>query len=259
MRTTPSRLKEAGGRPGQSTTSAPLTKQAFMLGRSARSILAVVALNCTSLQAMADSPSLTPLSADKSRSAEQILDYYPPDAKAAGTSGSAVIKCGRTQHGGFEHCKALSEFPENSGFAAAALAITAHAAQGCLTLTEQQRAPKAWTFSFTTSPLSITPDVIKPGWMIQGTPWQRTPSYDELQRAYPKGALGAGRAVMVCKADDEGALVDCRISEEAPTGHGFGAAALKLANTFAVKTRSCEGRPTAGSTVIVPIHWNAPG
>jgi len=187
---------------------------------------------------------------------DAILKYYPAEELAAGLSGSATVKCGRTKHGGFEHCQVVSESPPNSGFAAASLAIAARAVEGCDTLTDQQRAPKDLTFTFAASPLSIVPNVLKRGWMIEELPWRRKPDSDEIFLAYPKHGHGAGGATLVCRADSQGELADCKIKEESPLGQGFGLAALSLAQAFAIKTATCDGRSTEGAVVIVPIRWS---
>src|SRR5580658_4374393 len=49
---------------------------------------------------------------------------------------------------------------------------------------------------------------------------------------YPQAALAAGvggEATLLCARTEHGALVDCKLREEQPTGQGFGAAALALA------------------------------
>ncbi len=225
-----------------------------MAPRSVLLILSIATVACASQGTMAASP-LTP-SPDQSAASNSILQYYPNDAKAAGVSGSAVVKCGRDQHGAFENCQVVSESPQNLGFAAAALAITAHAAKFCGDLTKQQRAPREWRFTFSASPLSIEPDIVKPGAFILRPSWERIPTQEDLRRAYPRSARGAGRTVMACRINDGGELVDCSISEETPAGQGFGAAALQLAHEFRMKSRTCDGGLSAGGVVMVPIRWN---
>jgi len=227
-----------------------------MVPRSLLLVLSIASFACAPLGTMAQSPVNKP-SPDQSAAGNSILQYYPSEAKAAGISGSAVVKCGRDQHGAFENCQVVSESPQNSGFAAAALAITAHAAKSCGGLTEQQRAPRDWSFTFSASPLSIEPDITKPGAFITRPSWERVPTQEDLRRAYPRGARVAGRTVMACEINDRGELIDCKISDETPAGQGFGAAALQLAHAFRMKARTCDGMPSAGGVVMIPIRWSA--
>lgn len=83
--------------------------------------------------------------------------------------------------------------------------------------------------------------------------WKQIPTGEDVQRAYPRDQIN-GRAVIRCKLDDQGLLVDCAVISEEPTGHGFGDAALKLSQKFKAETKSVSGKPSAGLVVEVPVR-----
>ena len=94
--------------------------------------------------------------------------------------------------------------------------------------------------------------------MIESAPWERLPTYEDMQRVFPRGVHVTGLVRLVCKTDDKGAMTDCQVVDDTPAGQGFGAAALRLTSVFRVKTRMCDGRPTAGAKVTIPIRFTPP-
>jgi len=90
------------------------------------------------------------------------------------------------------------------------------------------------------------------------TSWVRTPTADELRRAYPLGADGiAGTATLACLAGDGGLLVDCDVVSEAPRDRGFGAAALRLSRRYRLGPRSTHEQHRTGAPVILEIRFAA--
>jgi TonB family protein len=82
-----------------------------------------------------------------------------------------------------------------------------------------------------------------------------------LDAFYPPAARAAGLTGYVmldCLARDDGALVDCRVIQESPQGHGFGKASLEAARTFKMKVRTQNGDVVEGANlrVKIPIRWN---
>lgn len=88
--------------------------------------------------------------------------------------------------------------------------------------------------------------------------WIRKPNMAQLNAAWPRAALQArqeGGAVVVCRVTTGGALADCRVRSETPTGYGFGAAALLLTPNFQMKPATHDGAPVS-SQVSIPIKFS---
>ena len=89
--------------------------------------------------------------------------------------------------------------------------------------------------------------------------WEKAPDRSEWARAYPAQAAQAGvsgAVKMRCSASETGLLQNCTVVSEAPTGRGFGAAALSLANGMELKPTTADGRPVAGRSFIVPVKFD---
>lgn len=90
--------------------------------------------------------------------------------------------------------------------------------------------------------------------------WVAIPSAEDFARNYPETASRAevgGRAVLNCTLNSVGVPTDCAVAQEDPQGFGFGAAALKLSKLFRASS-TYNGKPTAGTTVRIPITFRAP-
>jgi hypothetical protein len=61
---------------------------------------------------------------------------------------------------------------------------------------------------------------------------------------------------MLCSASQVGLLQNCTVISEAPTGQGFGAAALSLANGMELKRTTADGQPVAGRSFVVPVKFD---
>jgi TonB family protein len=89
--------------------------------------------------------------------------------------------------------------------------------------------------------------------------WTRTPSAEDMTKAYPAEALAAnvaGSATVECTVDAGGGLKDCVALNE--TGPGFGAAAVAVSARFQMPTKAPSGAATEGRTVRFPIQWLNP-
>ena len=91
--------------------------------------------------------------------------------------------------------------------------------------------------------------------------WSKVPNAEEMVRAYPAAAAKAnlaGSGIIECTVASDGALKDCVVADENPTGQGFGQAAVSVAPMFTLPTKSPSGASTVGRTVKVPIRWLNP-
>lgn len=94
--------------------------------------------------------------------------------------------------------------------------------------------------------------------IVAPPPLVRAPTRQELRLAYPADAFSMrrpGEAVLLCHVGQGGALTGCRVSEEAPAGHGFGQAALKLAVRYRLAPATDDGRPIAGGQARIPVRF----
>ena len=88
--------------------------------------------------------------------------------------------------------------------------------------------------------------------------WTQAPDRDAWARAYPTEAAKAGisgAVKMRCAATSDGGLQSCAVVEETPVGHGFGAAALSLANGMQLRITGQNGELVAGRQVLVPVRF----
>jgi len=91
--------------------------------------------------------------------------------------------------------------------------------------------------------------------------WLSRPSGDEIAEAFPKLAMMLGlegRAVVSCDITAKGAVAHCVVLGEAPTGLGFGAAALQVSQSFKMTPKTIDGKAVDGGTVRVPIAFRLP-
>ena len=89
-----------------------------------------------------------------------------------------------------------------------------------------------------------------------GPKWLRMPDTEAMAAAFPGVAQALeieGRAVIACAVTPAGRVQACEVSSEAPSGLGFGQAALAISADFRL-------RPTkaADATVRIPIKFQVP-
>jgi len=188
--------------------------------------------------------------------------YYPAAARAAGVEGQAVIHCDRNERLALRNCKLVSETPAGQGFGAAALAMAAKSPENPkLNLADPSvRPPLDVVARFRLHPPAIVPDLTQMGHTLLAPSLVTVPTPAQIQAAYPARALADGvdgAAVLDCLVTAKGALDDCRLYGEEPTGYGFGAAALDLAGDFVLRPRLLDGDPFGGAEVRVPVQFRA--
>jgi protein TonB len=91
--------------------------------------------------------------------------------------------------------------------------------------------------------------------------WRRRASGADLMQVYPQSAARRGIegiAMVVCKVTAEGEMADCAVEQEAPTGEGFGEAALKLTPKFRMRRQTQDGVSVGGGVARIPIQFRLP-
>ena len=94
---------------------------------------------------------------------------------------------------------------------------------------------------------------------VANASWSRTPSWAEMQAAYPATAkASSGSVTLRCTVGAAGVLIDCKNQDEKPDGQGFYEAALMLAPLFVIAATTVS-TPVAGDTVDVPFNFTRSG
>ena len=180
---------------------------------------------------------------------------YPSHAAQAGISGAVQMRCSAGAAGDLQNCAVVSESPSNEGFGAAALSLAAGME---LKPTMADGKPVAGR-SFIV-PVKFEPDVLKGGMTITHPDWVRVPTDDELVHFIPsQSAAKGGRTLLHCYVTNRGLMDRCSVLSEAPTGHGYGGAALALTELFVMRPMTIDGEPVGGADINIPIKWEGSG
>jgi protein TonB len=103
-----------------------------------------------------------------------------------------------------------------------------------------------------------TPQVCETQATIPAPLWEAQPDKSVVESAYPAEAAAEaenGRADLICEVTGDGTLTNCGVTQEYPTGYGFGQAALSLAKFYKMRLLTDDGRSVAGGTVHLPMLW----
>jgi TonB family protein len=178
-------------------------------------------------------------------------------------SGSAVVRCHRQSDGDLDHCRVISETPDNAGFGnVAALAAN---------LSRAASPPPGAIEPDGEVDISVTFDGVAakamlaaprgPRHVVTNPDWKTRPSADDLSRVWPVEAtrMGvSGSAKVICYVTADGLLDRCRIVSETPDGAGFGDATLLLTRYFSMTPKTVDGQPVAGASVIFTVRFQNP-
>ncbi len=99
-----------------------------------------------------------------------------------------------------------------------------------------------------------------PGW--KPADWYKQPSSDQIGAAWPRDALrrGEGGKVLInCGVNIHGLAENCHVISEAPSGRGFGTAAMLLVPDFTFRPATVMGKPVPDE-VEIPVNFvGSPG
>lgn len=192
---------------------------------------------------------------------EQIMSAWPVAALKAGKRGRAVLTCEVSASGALRKCRVVEESPPGLGFGQAALNMA----------TAFQMKPATRNGQPVSSEVTIpvefdTPSAGSLGSHIAGggkkvailnrPVWLRAPSRTEVAAAHPKSAgEQAGRAVLECRAREDGSLTRCSVVSQQPRGRGFGGAAMSLVDRFQLAPMPV-GQTVSDVLVRVPVQFD---
>jgi TonB family protein len=186
----------------------------------------------------------------------ELAAAYPQDARRAGASGAAALRCLIAADGRLRDCDIMNEEPLSGGFGTAARRLI-----------DRFRAPvdghPDLAGAHTQIRFTFTPRLLDNPTTLQGPPsWTATPSGNEPGAGFPRAAAQAGvldaRVQVDCTVGRDGRLTDCTVANETSPGYGFGQAAIALAGGFTMSLWTEEGLPTAGARLRVPLHYTLP-
>ena len=112
-----------------------------------------------------------------------------------------------------------------------------------------------------TSPLGVASEAPPEPVQHIAPEWRSRATGSDMMRVYPRPALRRGiegLALVQCDVGKDGEMADCVVEQEAPTGQGFGDAALKLMPRFRMNPHRQDGAPVEGGVVRLPIQFRLP-
>ncbi|MBC7769707.1 MAG: TonB family protein [Phycisphaerales bacterium] len=190
--------------------------------------------------------------------APQSEMLYPRAALQEGIGGNVLVDCAVMADGGVA-CSVLSEEPSGRGFGDAVLTMSESWRMPTM---DESGAPTAGrrvrrAIEFLPGPPPTVREPVNDG-RVTNPYWAERPTARDFERHYPREALRrgvSGAAMLECIVNADGSLV-CYVDEETPEGHGFGQAALRIAESFRIAPATRDGVPTSGGRVRVPIRFN---
>lgn len=212
----------------------------------------------------------------------ELKALYPEQMGKTGAKGLAVADCVVSATGALDQCEIDHDSRPGLGFAPAALQAlklfqtSPTAADGrpvaglhvalLLSWSWPARSTGAGDPEFEALPFPPRPESTaqtsatqSPGPFVIWSPdWVRLPQIDDLTGLYPNAARMngiRGNATLACRATRQGALGNCVVLREAPTGEGFGEATLKAASYMRLRAALPDGASVEDGIVFFPMKW----
>jgi hypothetical protein len=184
-------------------------------------------------------------------SAKAQFGIYPGRAREARKSGSAVVRCSGKAGVRLSGCVVADEWPASLDFGANALAIATSFNASHLPVDPATEAAVVVRVDFE------FPDAPPPSPPIPMGGWDHRPTIEDLTLYYPENAATMdqeGWTLVRCVVAPHGELSQCILAAEAPTGFGFGKAALTLTKDYRMKLSA----GLVGKTITFPINFRLP-
>lgn len=188
----------------------------------------------------------------------EVAAAFPKRARAKQAEGQATLLCSFRSDGRLGDCRTLGETPSGLGFGPAARTLITRF-QGPLKLADGRDIKGA----FVQLPITFAADMLQSRQPVIGKPrWTRTPSAAQLRGIMPVGAMKGDvttvRVILQCTVVTGGAVDQCSVQSEEPSGYGLGEASVGLSGTFRLAVWTNEGLPTVGGRVRIPIRYELP-
>jgi TonB family protein len=185
-----------------------------------------------------------------------VAAAYPAKARAEKKMGRVTLNCDMDENGRLVHCESVNAQPSGYGFENAAKALVKRFRYP-VTSDADRKAARGLAVMM---PFTFDPTTLEASSPVQGKPtWAAIPNGAQLTTAFGSLKLtSTARASLSCLVQPAGALSDCSVVSEQPTGAGVGAAALSLTPNFRLSTWSTEGLPVIGGRIIIPLRYEPP-
>lgn len=231
------------GRPVEGTVTIPIMWSGLSGSRSSSAVLSSKRLMTDPMWVSTPSPT-------------DIAAAYPSRASDI-PSGQATLRCDVTKTGQATSCQVISEIPPSRGFGAAAKTLAPK-----FTMAFQPADADQLRILQLEIPFRFRNPTAGDTGRLTDIRWVQTLSQKGADTLYPRAATAAkvdrGTGVVDCRAKADGGLEDCRVTREAPSDLGFGAAALQAAQLMRMNPWTKGGDPVEGRRVSLPITFVMP-
>lgn len=181
----------------------------------------------------------------------EMSRFYPKDAVASRTAGSALIEC-RIGISGFPYkCTLVSELPAGMGFGEQALAMSR-----LFEFKPAIRNGQPVDGGTVRIPIDFTLPVVAPA----PTPtipaqFRHKPSWPDVLRAYPelRSLEGKGALYLDCRLATNGTVYDCKAEGYGSEDPVLVQGALKMSRLFKLDPPLRDGKPALDSRITIPI------